>query len=222
LNISRYHVLGAAALALLGYWLVSRWQPRSSAGQDVVVMLHGYGASYDDLKGLVGDLKAQGAPSSAQYIHAKGPIAAGLGGRAWWNSAQDVEKSHETIAEFLSEHAAHGGGATVLIGFSQGAAAALEAALSSAGPVQCVAAISPVAHPRGPWSAMGSGGRGLRVFLAHGSADRVASPSMSAGLRKDLEALGIPVQLETHPGGHEIPPSVRRAVAAFVAECLAH
>ena len=183
-------------------------------------MLHGYGASYDDLKGLVGDLKSLGVPSSAQYVHAKGPIAAGLGGRAWWNSAQDVEKSHDTIAEFLSEHAAHGGGTTVLVGFSQGAAAALEAALSSAGPVQCVAGISPVAHPRGPWSAMGSGVRGLRVFLAHGSADRVASPSVSAGLRKDLEALGIAVQFESHPGGHEIPASVRRSLAAFVTECL--
>ena len=57
---------------------------------------------------------------------------------------------------------------------------------------------------------------GLRVLLAHGSADTVCPVEESRSLARVLERAHRPARYVEFAGPHEVPPEVVRALVAFV------
>jgi phospholipase/carboxylesterase len=103
---------------------------------------------------------------------------------------------------------------TVLLGFSQGAAMAIDVggALPLAGIVACSGYPHEGWQPQGPLPP---------VLLSHGRQDPVVPFAASEELERGLSQAGTPVELLPFNGGHGIDPELLPAVAAFVRRCLA-
>ncbi len=189
--------------------------PGGSGGP--VVYFHGYGAPADDLTGLAFDVESLGGPGVSQSAFVAGPIDLFGGHRAWWQSRPEAEASRGYASKLIEKHLA-ADLRPMLVGFSQGAAVAVELGLRTPG-VSCIAAIAPVAHPAQPTWPEAVDGTRIRVFIAHGSRDRIAPESVSTELRRILLAQGVDVTYVDHGGGHEIPSSVRTSLAQFLTGC---
>jgi phospholipase/carboxylesterase len=111
---------------------------------------------------------------------------------------------------------------TALLGFSQGAAMALDAAtdarlgvLPLAGLVGCSGYPHPDWQPAAPLPP---------VLLTHGEQDPVVNPAYGAELLRRLQATGAMasrLRQLTFPGGHGIDPALLPAIRAFLEDVLA-
>ena len=86
----------------------------------------------------------------------------------------------------------------ILCGFSQGGGMALAAAIERPGLVTTVLALSAVPPRRE------GGGKGLRVFLGHGTFDPLIPVQVAHATRDLLEKLGAKVVYREYPMGHMI------------------
>jgi len=77
-------------------------------------------------------------------------------------------------------------------------------------------------HPLIPWE-IDSGEQlaGRRILVTAGGTDPICPPELTGRLIDGLEARGATVKSAWHPGGHEIAPSERDAVGAFMTEIRA-
>ena len=148
-----------------------------------LVLLHGWGADADDLLDL-GELLV-------------GPEVSVVALRA---------RLEDLAASVALER-------TVLLGFSQGAAMALDVGcgLPLAGIVGCSG------YPHEGWQ---PGGTLPPVLLSHGREDAVVPYAASEELQRQLVRAGARVELLPFSGGHGIDPELLPAVAAFVQRCL--
>ena len=166
-------------------------EPRiaGSGAPPLLVMLHGYGSDEADLLGLADFLDPR-----LRVLSVRAPMALDMGGYAWFpleitgvGLAADYEEAERSLARLaghldavLAEQG-HGAGETLLLGFSQGGAMALELLLERPEAVTGVAFLS------GLWSkqrlppdpARRAAVKGKPVLQTHGrSAD---PPRRSAG-----------------------------------------
>ena len=181
-----------------------------------LVLLHGWGADADDLLDL-GELLV-GPEVSVVALRAPEPHPYGSG-RQWYN-LQPIDWSALPAARRALRGRLEQLGAsvplqrTVLLGFSQGGAMAIDVGggLPLAGIVACSG------YPHEGWQPQGSL---PPVLLSHGRQDPVVPYAASEELERGLSQAGAAVELLPFNGGHGIDPALLPEVAAFVQRCLA-
>lgn len=181
------------------------------------MLLHGWGADADDLLDLA-DLLVD-SDTSVVALRAPGEHPSGMG-RQWYDLQQSGWPELPGALDSLRERLEGLGeelplGRTVLLGFSQGAAMALDVSCSGAGlAVAGVVACSGYPHPE--WQPGGGNRQGFPVLLTHGQQDQVVPYAASVELARLLRAGGHGVELLGFPGGHTINtaliPSIRSAI----------
>lgn len=128
----------------------TRWSTPDRAGMPLAVLLHGYGADEHDLFGLVPHLpEGIAAASVAAPLTPPWPMP----GRSWYpiegldgRSADAVTAAADAFLRWL-DTAATGASSVALLGFSQGAAVALQALRLAPERFGAVAALSGYAAP---------------------------------------------------------------------------
>jgi phospholipase/carboxylesterase len=181
-----------------------------------LVLLHGWGADADDLLDL-GELLV-GPEVSVVALRAPEPHPYGSGRQ--WYSLQPIDWSALPAARRALRGRLEALGAsvplerTVLLGFSQGGAMAIDVGgdLPLAGIVACSG------YPHEGWQPHGSL---PPVLLSHGHQDPVVPYAASEELQRSLSQAGAQVELLGFNGGHGIDPELLPAVGAFVRSCLA-
>lgn len=128
----------------------TRWSPGERAGLPLVVLLHGYGADEHDLFGLAPFL-----PDGIAVASVAAPLAPPwpMPGRSWYaidgldgRSPDGVTTAAHAFLRWLDE-AAGDAPSVALLGFSQGAAVALQALRLDADRFDAVVALSGYASP---------------------------------------------------------------------------
>ncbi len=206
--------------------------PPASGGKprSLVVLLHGWGATGDDLIGL--------APALARVLpealfvspHAPEPCDQNPFGRQWFGFvdsspaalAKGAARAATTIGGYLDAELARlglGDDRLALVGFSQGAMMALHVGLRRATPPAAVLAYSGALVGA---ESLGTEMRGKPpILLIHGDADQVVPV---ASLNAALDALAghdIPAQFHVSPGlGHGIDEEGLALGGAFLRSCL--
>lgn len=185
--------------------------------EELVVLLHGWGANGDDLIGLAPYL-ARGLPN-ALFIAPNAPFPCEQNPMGLqWFSLMDRSESQmlaglrlaaSLVDAFLDDLLAEtglGNDRLALVGFSQGTMLALQVALRRkeapaavigySGALIGAAQLAEEIVSRPP------------ILLVHGERDPVVPPQASQAAQQQLEALGVPVQLMLRPG---LPHSIDEA-----------
>ncbi|ERN41326.1 putative esterase [Rubidibacter lacunae KORDI 51-2] len=180
------------------------------------VGLHGWGANAADLAGLAPLLALDNcllAFPDAPFPH---PYVAG--GRAWYDlERRDVEQlefGRQLLQAWMVDLLESSGipsDRTVLCGFSQGGAMALDVGLVQ--PLAGVVCLSGYLHapPNSPSTFP-------PVLLVHGTLDPVVPVSAARQARSVLDKAGVTVDYREFEMQHEIPPPVVALVQKFLAE----
>ena len=199
-------------------------------GGTTVVMLHGFGASADDLVALARTLYHP----RTRYIVPAGPIELSNGGRAWWPMlgharydedqvlvapSEKLELAREAVRALLAKLRKRlAPDALVLLGFSQGAMLALDVALAPNSGVARVAVLSG-ALLADVVSELSNGKRGTpNVFVSHGRQDPILKFQGAQHLVKVLKEHDLSVRFRAFDGGHEIPEEITADLKAFVSD----
>ncbi len=186
-----------------------------------LVLLHGWGADADDLLDLAALLV--GPEVSVVALQAPQPHPAGAG-RQWypllWHDMVPEPAWAEVPAarNALRQRLEHLGASvplprTALLGFSQGAAMALDVATGGHSPLPLAAVIGCSGYPHRDWAPQASG---TPVLLTHGRQDPVVPWQHCDTLQRLLEGAGIGVTREDFSGGHGIDPALFPLMRQFL------
>lgn len=195
-----------------------------------LVLLHGWGADADDLLDLGvallqgGDLEAapvdRDGAGAASLVALRAPEPHPYGSGRQWYGLQPIDwaalpAARAALRRRLEQLAASVPlERTVLLGFSQGGAMAIDVGtgLPLAGIVACSG------YPHEGWH---PGADLPPVLLSHGLQDPVVPYEASRDLQRRLAQAGARVELLPFEGGHGIDPDLLPQLAAFVRRCLA-
>ncbi len=189
------------------------WQGPEQASRRLV-LLHGWGADADDLLEL-GELLVG---PQVSVVSLRAPLAHPAGiGRQWYDLQQSgwpqlPEARSDLQQRLLALDTSVGLQQTVVLGFSQGAAMALDVATTL--PVAGVIACSGYPHP--DWQPQDLS---LPVLLSHGEQDPVVPHGASVELERRLKAAGAAVELLSFAGGHSIDPDLFAPMRHFLERC---
>jgi phospholipase/carboxylesterase len=181
-----------------------------------LVLLHGWGADADDLLDLAEVL----VEPTVSVVALRAPLPhPGGSGRQWYDLQQpnwpqlpaaraSLRQRLEALATDIPLQQ------TVLLGFSQGAAMALDVATAGEG-LPLAGLISCSGYPHPDWQ---PGTQAInKILLTHGVQDPVVSYGASEELEKQLRRGGIDSELIGFAGGHTIDsslfPTLRRYLA---------
>jgi phospholipase/carboxylesterase len=197
--------------------------------EGLVVLLHGWGANFQDLLSLAPflDLPAyQFIFPNAPFPHPYSP-----GGRMWYDfpadyqfvgSAEfgdraDLSASRQKLQEFLLSLEGETGiplNRTILGGFSQGGAMTLDVGLHL--PVAALMVLSGYLHaPIQPPVTTG-----MPLLMVHGRQDLVVPIQAARQARENLQRLGLKLDYQEYDMGHEIQPLVLEEIQKFVKQVL--
>lgn len=199
------------------------WGPAVAASSDdLLVLLHGYGADENDLVPLFPPLWGERPGWSLQA-----PLEMAPGMRAWFplfvegnrRSADPdaIRDAVAAIAATLEPARTTPDGSTrriVVAGFSQGGALAVALAMAHPTLVDAVVVLSgkwPYTLP--PAATLAS----TPFFVVHGRADDVIPIADARDLVERLRAAGATVEWLEHPAGHSTHPSLVGPVRAWLA-----
>jgi len=202
-----------------------------------VVLLHGYGASFEDLAPLSEVLSV---PSDVDWIFPNGPIEIALGwmmsGRAWFHidmaalneammrgthrnfsdlvpegflEASDMAKN---LIDEVSEHYS----SVIVGGFSQGAMVSCDAVFRAKKPVAGLCLLSGNLVAKSRLSTVISPEKCPKVFQSHGESDPVLSFASATDLKDLLVEQGVKVEFHPFKGQHEIPQDVCDSLGRFI------
>ena len=196
---------------------------------DVLMLLHGFGADASDLFPLGNMLDPEGAwtlvAPNAPFEVAIGP---GWTGRGWFPiSLRELEtgvdfsqirppgldEAAEMVGEVIFELNPK---RLVLGGFSQGAMVSTEVTLRSPADVTGLVLWSGSMLDEPGWTKRAADLKTTKFLQSHGGADPVLPFAMAERLYKLLRAGGAEGQLVSFGGGHEIPMTVLRKTAEFI------
>lgn len=197
--------------------------PTDGTADWCLVALHGWGANAADLIGLAPYLEI--ANFSMVFPDAPWPHPQAPGGRMWYNfpsgydfrrpydfeTQTDLQTSRERLKIWLStllQTTKIPLERTVLAGFSQGGAMALD--VGSQLPLAGQIILSGYLHS--PAQATVSP---RPVMMVHGTFDAVVPIAKAQQASAALTALGQPVTWQEMAMGHEIPPQVMELIAGF-------
>lgn len=179
----------------------------------VIVLLHGVGSNEKDLFSFADRL-----PSQYLIVSARGPITLGPDSFAWYHvdfstgapviDARQAEESREQIIAFidqLQQRYTIDTQRVYLVGFSQGAIMSYSVALTQPDRVAGVAAMSGrLLEEVKTHVAEKESLRRLRIYIAHGVADRVLPVTYAREASAFLKTLGIIPTYREYPDGHTI------------------
>lgn len=158
-----------------------------------LVLLHGHDSSPDRLATLADGLRA--AFPAAEVAVPAGTCPVGEETWAWWDDDGPLTSAAAALESLRDDVAIHG---AVVIGFSQGGALALAAALTPgtgvAGAV-CAGGFLP--------EGVEVAGVGPALLLLHGDDDEVVDVFYAETLERTARRAGLDVELQTYPGGHD-------------------
>ncbi len=205
-----------------------------------VILLHGYGADFQDLAGL-----HQVIPTTqpVNWFFPNAPletkIAPMMTGRAWFpidmaaletalargearyfadKIPTGLTQSAEKLYEFLM-----GGNfdlsKTIMGGFSQGAMVASHTVLSHDLAIPLLLQLSGTMVGHQLFNRTESSSH-MKVFQSHGTHDPILPFEAAIALKTCLEQLCGEVAFESFPGGHEIPTTVINALGHAISETL--
>lgn len=181
-----------------------------------LVLLHGWGADADDLLDLGSELLGSDAAAvSVVALRAPLPHPGGTG-RQWYDLGlpnwPELPAAREDLLGRLGELAETVPlERTVLLGFSQGAAMAIDVAVGAALPLAGLIGCSGYPHPG--WVAPTPT---MPILLTHGTADSVVPFGACEALEQSLKASGGRVETLAFPGGHGIDPGLFPAMRKFL------
>lgn len=182
-----------------------------------LVLLHGWGADAHDLLEL-GPLLV-GPEVSVVALQAPLPHPAGVG-RQWYDLQQPNWPQLPAARQALLERLLSLAGEvplsdTVLLGFSQGAAMALDVATSAGLPLAGLIGCSGYPHP--DWQPGATPpGPAQKILLTHGEQDPVVPYAACAELERQLNQAGHGVRRVNFSGGHTIDQLVLPTLRDFV------
>lgn len=189
-----------------------------------LVLLHGWGADADDLLDLAEVL----VPPEVSVVSLRAPELHPAGmGRQWypllWSvdmvpepAWERVPAAREALRRRLCDLAATVPlEQTAVLGFSQGAAMALDAATGGDQPLPLAALIASSGYPHRGWRPQACG---TPVLLTHGRQDPVVTPDHCDSLQHLLQDAGIAVHRYDFSGGHGIDPALLPELARFLAD----
>ncbi|MGQ9865012.1 MAG: alpha/beta hydrolase [Pseudanabaenaceae cyanobacterium] len=175
-----------------------------------LVLLHGWGASAADLAPLAAALQTP----DRQVLRWQAPHRRPQGGYMWydlmaletdpvpWGLPESRRYLQEALASLPLAQ-------TVLAGFSQGGAMALDVGLGL--PLAGLISFSGYLHPAAPPPQSG-----LPVALFHGQDDKVVPVIAARSARQTLTRWGAQVTYQEFAGGHTIPPEAIAAAQTFL------
>lgn len=202
------------------------------------VILHGYGASMDDLAPLAGMI----APPGSRWVFPNGPVEVPLGpfysGRAWFPI--DIEAfqraalagTHRDLSTFAPPELVTSREAVlqllravdtplervVLGGFSQGAMLATDIALHLPFSPAGMLLWSGTLLQEALWAQLAPARAGMRYVQSHGRRDPVLSFAGAERLARVLRDAGWQGRFVAFDGGHEVPPPVLEASRELLAD----
>ena len=191
-----------------------------------LVLLHGWGADADDLLEL-GELLVG---PQVQVVALRAPLSHPAGmGRQWYDLQQpgwpqlpqaraDLLRRLQALERSLPLCS------TVLLGFSQGAAMALDVACGhgdSQAPLPLAGVIACSGYPHPDWQSgvQKPQSQDLDVLLTHGEQDPVVPHGASVELERLLKLGGARVELISFSGGHTIDPDLFGPMRSFMERC---
>ncbi len=210
----------------------------------VVILLHGFGASGDDLVPLADVIDA---PAGTRWLFPEAPLSLNMGfgdSRAWWiidfariqadreagrirdlsiEFPQGLTLARERILAFLKELPKQlpiDYKKTVIGGFSQGAMLTCDAVLHTDYPVAGLVQLSGNLLAQAVWSPLMRKRKGLPVFQSHGTQDDILPNIGAERLRDALTQAGLAVEWHSFRGGHAIPEAVLRRLGPFITKRL--
>ena len=199
--------------------IIHRFVPGTRAGTAPVVLLHGTGGNENDLIPL-GQALAPGAP----LLSPRGQVLENGMPRFFRRHAEgvfdldDLRRRAGELAQFIGEARARyelGDAAPVAIGFSNGANIAAALLLLHPGTLSgglLLRAMVPLVPD--PLPAL----EDVRVLIAAGRHDPIASPEQSQALADLLARAGADVTMHWSPAGHNLTPDDLQAGARWMAE----
>jgi phospholipase/carboxylesterase len=210
----------------------------------VVVLLHGFGASGEDLVPLWRFLRV---PTGTRFVFPEAPLALaeyGSEARAWW--AIDLEATQRAREAGDDDHRARGEpkGLTeargalvglldevrtqlgvpdervVLGGFSQGAMLSCDLVLRERRAFAGLLLLSGTVIAEAVWKDLFAARSTLPVFQSHGRQDPLLSYATAERLCALWREAGATVEFVGFNGGHELPMPVLERVGAFITKVL--
>jgi phospholipase/carboxylesterase len=202
-----------------------------------VIWLHGLGADGNDFVPIVPELRL---PQSlrVRFVFPHAPVRAvtinnGMRMRAWYdiaaadlNSRADligVRESQAQLEALIERETARGMPAEriVLAGFSQGGAIALYTGLRHAERLAGIMALSTyLIAPDKLATEASAANRGVRIFMAHGTADPVVRFQWGEASKRMLEAAGYPIEWRTYRMEHSVCLEEVQAIGAWLTKVL--
>jgi phospholipase/carboxylesterase len=188
--------------------------PKHGKPQQLVLLLHGYGADGNDLIGLAPEWQPLLPQAEFLSPHAPFPCEAAPFGRQWFGFqgrsreevVDGVKKAAAILQQFITEVLAERGmdeSKLALVGFSQGAMMSLYVSLRRAKAVAGVVAYS--GRLFAAEALAGEMKSRPKMLLVHGDVDQVVEPSAHPEALTALQAAGIVVEGMLRPGlGHGI------------------
>nr|WP_254216889.1 dienelactone hydrolase family protein [Synechococcus sp. CCY 9618] len=189
-----------------------------------LVLLHGWGADADDLLDL-GEAMLGGDPAAIglSVVALRAPLPhPGGSGRQWYDLQQPSwpqlpQARRDLRQRLLALDASVPLEHTALLGFSQGAAMAIDVATGGggegAGPLALAALVGCSGYPHPDWQPQRPQ---TKILLTHGEQDPVVPFAASEALEQSLTAAGGSVQRMAFSGGHSIDPSLMTAMREFL------
>lgn len=206
-----------------------------AAPDAVVIWLHGLGADGHDFEPIVPELGLQ--DRSIRFVFPHAPVRAvtingGMRMRAWYDirdsairreDESGVRESQADIEALIARERSRGIAAarTVLAGFSQGGAIALQTALRHGERLAGVLALStylPLADKLGAEASAIN--RHVPIFMAHGTEDPVIPISRAQTSRRELLDLGYPVDWHEYRMPHSVCMEEVTDIAAWLRAVL--
>ncbi|QQD73926.1 alpha/beta hydrolase [Acidithiobacillus ferrivorans] len=188
-------------------------RPGRDADAPCVVLLHGLGASMEDLAGVADLVDPEGR---CRWVFPNAPVRpvrinGGRPMRAWYDiygsdshSAEDAEGLQDMAKRLsvLLDHEAGKGSSIILGGFSQGGAMSLYTALHSGYVTKAVLALSAYLPLRAQLSTATA--KSPLIFLAHGQQDAVLPISYMDIAQQMMEVLGYRISAHRYPMEHTL------------------
>jgi len=209
-----------------------------------VVLLHGYGASGEDLLPLWRLLRV---PRDTRFVFPEAPLALteyGPDARAWWRlDLEAMQRAHEAgdldvrargepaglaearaaVVALLDEARTRLGVAderVVLGGFSQGAMLSCDLVLRERRAFAGLALLSGTVIAEAAWADLLPARSALPVFQSHGRQDPLLPYATAERLCELWRGAGATVDFVPFHGGHEIPQPVLDRLGAFLTKAL--
>ena len=192
---------------------------KTSSVEYLVLMLHGWGANYNDLQPLAEVINLPNCRflfPNAPFEHFQQPT-----GRAWYalekQDFEGIEEGRDRLRNWLASLPAQTGippERTAMVGFSQGGAMTLDIGMEFNFAALC--SCSGYLH----YDPTGRTGTFPPTLLIHGNQDTIVPLAAAKKAQTELSEIGVKTEYFEFAGGHEIPTAAMVAMRTFLKRTL--